>query len=298
MNIIAALLCFMAGFSWQSIKAQESPHILIVTAHPDDESGCAASVYKITKELKGTADLFLITNGEAGYKYSTLAENLYHARLTEEKTGRELLPSIRKKELMAGGSIIGIRNYYFQDQKDTYYTLDADTVLHQVWDTAMIQKKLAALIRQNKYEYIFCLLPTDSTHGHHKAATILALRAVRDISIPDKPIILGCTVREAADTSLNGKKVFHGLAKYPLTAINANQPAGIFDRRISFGYNNRLNYKVIVNWLIAEHKSQGTMQLAMNRGDIEEFWSFDINAKGSEDKIQALFAKMNKPPSP
>ena len=35
--------------------------ILIVTAHPDDETGFAATVYKVTKEMKGIADQCVIT---------------------------------------------------------------------------------------------------------------------------------------------------------------------------------------------------------------------------------------------
>ena len=57
-------------------KAHQSDSIikiLIVTAHPDDETGFAATVYKVTKELNGTADQCVITNGEGVYKYSTLS---------------------------------------------------------------------------------------------------------------------------------------------------------------------------------------------------------------------------------
>ena len=80
----------------QTAYAQHSqPHVLIVTAHPDDEISCSATVYKITHELKGVVDLALITNGEGGYKYSTLAEAYYNLELTDEKVGRENLPRIR-----------------------------------------------------------------------------------------------------------------------------------------------------------------------------------------------------------
>ena len=65
------------------------PKVLIVIAHPDDETGFAATVYKITHEMKGTVDLLLVTNGEGGYKYSTLAEPIYGLELTDEKIGRE-----------------------------------------------------------------------------------------------------------------------------------------------------------------------------------------------------------------
>ena len=52
--------------------------------------------------MKGSVDLALITNGEGGYKYSTLAEDIYGLELTDEEVGRKYLPDIRKKELEAG----------------------------------------------------------------------------------------------------------------------------------------------------------------------------------------------------
>src|SRR4051812_48964753 len=86
--------------------------VLMINAHPDDETACAATVFKITHELKGVFDLVVVTNGEAGFKYSTLAEDIYGAEITDEKVGRELLPTIRKRELMNAGKVIGIRNYF------------------------------------------------------------------------------------------------------------------------------------------------------------------------------------------
>ena len=116
-------ICLILAFSLLSVvKAQTPPTVLIVIAHPDDETGFAATVYKITHELHGNVDLALITNGEGGYKYSTLAEDYYHLELTDEKVGRENLPRIRKQELMNAGKIIGIRNYFFLDQWDRKYT--------------------------------------------------------------------------------------------------------------------------------------------------------------------------------
>jgi N-acetylglucosamine malate deacetylase 2 len=53
---------------------QMTPRVLIVVAHPDDESCFAATVYQITHNLGGTVDQLLITNGEGGYRYSLLAE--------------------------------------------------------------------------------------------------------------------------------------------------------------------------------------------------------------------------------
>ena len=63
-----------------------------------------------------------------------------------------------------------------------------------------------------------------------------------------------------------------------------------------FGFKNSLSYKVIVNWEIAEHKSQGTMQLAMNMGDLENFYYFDINADAGIEKTKSLFEELKKVP--
>ena len=86
-------------------QTDSGPRAWIVTAHPDDEVNFAVTVYKITHDLHGVVDLALVTNGEGGYKYSTLAESVYGLELTDEKVGRQYLPTIRKQELMAGGKI-------------------------------------------------------------------------------------------------------------------------------------------------------------------------------------------------
>lgn len=275
-----------------TLIASDTPKVLLINAHPDDESGCAATVYKITKEMNGIVDLAVITNGEAGYKYSTLAESIYGIELTEEKIGRKYLPDIRKKELKAGGSWVGIRNYIFFDQLDTFYTLDADTVLRLVWDTAAITKSLHTLIKNEHYDYIFCLLPTPQTHGHHKAATIIALETVRQLQEEARPTILGVSVASSKDSLRNS---FLGLTDYPITHIEKDAPIYIFNRKTPFGYNDKLNYNIVVNWLIAEHKSQGTMQTFMNQGDKEVFYYFALNSENRKQLTQDFFSKMTKP---
>lgn len=54
-----------------------SLRVLIVTAHSDDHAAFAAAIYKITHDIGGKVDLVVITNGEGGFKYSTLGERYY-----------------------------------------------------------------------------------------------------------------------------------------------------------------------------------------------------------------------------
>jgi hypothetical protein len=103
----------------------------------------------------------------------------------------------------------------------------------------------------------------------------------------ERPPILGMTVARSADTLR-----YQSLAKYPITAANTGIGPFIFDRTKSFGYLNRLNYKIVVNWVIAEHKSQGAMQLGMNEGDKEVFWYFSINDPGKADAVGAFFMRL------
>jgi len=67
-------------------------------------------------QLGGRVDELIITNGEGGFRYSTLAEPYYKKSLTSEAIGREELPAIRRKETIRAGKVLGIQKH-FLDQK-------------------------------------------------------------------------------------------------------------------------------------------------------------------------------------
>ncbi len=280
-------IIFSVVFALQvNAKTAAGPRVLIVDAHPDDEAAYAGTVYKIQHDLHGTIDLVVITNGEAGYKYSTLAEPYYHLKLTDEKVGRKYLPGIRHDELVRAGRIIGLHHIYFLNQRDNRYTLDPHEVLDSNWNIPFVKSSLEKILERGHYDFVFTLLPSDSTHGHHKAATILALTAVAALpaNIPH-PIVLAGSTTEKGKTP----RPFTVLAGFPITRVSDGMPAYSFDRTQSFGFHHVLNYKIIVNWEIAEHKSQGTEQLGMNEGDLEEYYYFDINPPEGRAKTKALF---------
>ena len=287
------LILFSAFLFWNFTQAQQYSgiKILIITAHPDDETGFAATIYKVAKELHGIADQCVITNGEGGYKYSTLAENYYGLELTDEKVGRKNLPEIRKKELINAGKIIGMRKIFFLDQKDAHYGLDEHEPLDTTWNVNLVKNRLFKIMSKTKYDFVFCLLPTPETHAHHKAATMIALRTIQTLPPEQRPIILGVTGANKNDTS---KFTFVQLKEYTETKVEGNSPMYFFDKSIKFGYKNALSYKIIVNWEIAEHKSQGTMQLAMNQGDIEQFWYFSLNGEAGKEKCRQFFEKLKR----
>jgi LmbE family N-acetylglucosaminyl deacetylase len=290
--------CFLSLFIFimHTATAQDNvPKVLVVTAHPDDETAFSVTMYKVAHELHGIVDQCVITNGEGGYKYSTLAEDYYHVELTDEKVGRQKLPQIRKQELMNADRILGVRNIYFLDQKDAHYGLNEREPLDTSWDVPWVLQRLKKLMTTNHYDYVFCLVPDSGTHGGHKAASMLALQTVQLLPEKERPVILAGTVVSKNDTI---KKHFTQLKDYTYTRMNNEVAPFVVDRTATFGYKHTLNYKIIANWEIAEHKSQGTMHLYYNMGDYEHFLYFAINSKDKIESTRKFFEKLKNVPYP
>lgn len=280
--VLNLCLCLVSGISFAEVK------ILCIVAHPDDEVAFAATIYKVTHDLKGSVDVTTITNGEGGYRYSTLAEPIYCLNLTDETIGKTYLPNIRKEETLRAAKILGVRRYHFLDQKDTGFTENLDQGFLCVWNLPWVKEFLLRRLKEGEYDFVFTLLPHASTHAHHKAATLLALQAVSELDSVVKPIIL------AVDTPVNEPRSFSELPGYPLTKIREGIPLFKFHKLQPLGYQGKLNYQVIVNWVIAEHKSQGALQLLMNKGSTENFYFFNLNSENAIDKTRQFFGSLNR----
>ena len=285
------LLLFIALLS-TSVLAQEldyQPKILLVTAHPDDDAIFTGTGFKTTKLLGGSVDLALMTNGEGGYKYSVLGRYVYNLELDKEEVGREYLPAIRKKELMAGGDIMGIRNYFFFDQEDFYYTLNINETIEK-WDTDWIVDRLGSFMKKGDYDFVFMLLPYEETHGHHKASAVLAMRAIMSLPESERPLGIVSFVREPGSEGKDFKK----LDGFPLTEVDSSVEIFEFDRNQKFGFDDRLDYNIISDWVIAEHKSQGTMQLLAGGNRIEQYRYLKLNGGRDLEKVRSYFKAVNE----
>jgi LmbE family N-acetylglucosaminyl deacetylase len=277
-------------------SAQESaPSILLVVAHPDDEAMFAASAYKVTHTLGGVVDLAVVTDGSGGFRYSQLAEPIYGLKLTDEAVAREHLPAIRKRELEAGGKIIGIRNHFYLDQFDNAYTENVDTILSHVWNADDVRARLREIMVRFAYDFVFVHLPIPEFHAHHKSATILALEAAQMLPDTVRPVVLGSFVGTRGAGQDLVPKDFAGLTDYPITRVRTDLPPFVFDLREPLDPTGRLDYRIVVNWLIAEHKTQGTMQLLMNVGDIERFWFFEVNDPAQLERTSVFFERLARP---
>ncbi|MBZ5856332.1 PIG-L family deacetylase [Flavihumibacter profundi] len=287
LTVASICIFFFSSISY----AQPGPKVLVVNAHPDDETSFPIILYKITHDLKGTVDLALITDGQGGFNGSELGSEYYGYNLTDSVVGRSELPRIRKKELMLAGDIMGIRQYYFFDQRDDYYHLDPMPYVSGLrWDVPFIEKKLDQILAAGQYDYIITMLPYAGQHGHHKTAVIMALRALQRYKGEKRPVIIaGSTYK---DETPDAYTVLEG---FPETAVKKKAPSYYLDVATHFGHGKQVSYKTVAQWVIACYKSQGDMQEnPLYKGDKETFRLFDINDDTAIQKTSQLFEQLRK----
>ncbi len=248
-----------AGTGQDAVQRSRTPvpRVLIVVAHPDDESCFAATVYEITHNLGGTVDQLVITNGEGGYRYSLLAESFYGVALTDEAIGRAALPEIRKRELLEAGHILGIANHFFLDQRDR--ALHAGYRRGSGRTLATGRSAGRGRAPHCGRQLRFCLHavslagdPRRTQGGDHHGAECCAGRA----RAASRLCWAARTSRMAtAQPSWQGfQSAGHPFSVLPQVFVT--------DRTVKFGFRNALDYQVIVNWVIAAHKSQGRYRWA------------------------------------
>jgi hypothetical protein len=141
------------------------------------------------------------------------------------------------------------------------------------------------------YDFVFTLLPEAGQHGHHKTAVLMGLRAVKRFKGPNKPIII------AGSTKMNGMKdtEFSMLSGFPETKMNTTAPHFRLNRAYRFAENDKLSYKIVADWVIAEYKSQGAIQEnAIHKVDEEVYYYYDMNDSSGIEKVKKLFEDLSK----
>jgi len=139
--------------------------ILGVFAHPDDETGMAATVARYALGEGKTVAHVYCTRGEGG-------GNMVGTQ------GGAALGILREAELRAALRTMGVRYCYFLDQLDWAYTESVAATLNK-WDSQEALRRLVRLVRTLRPEIIVTMnpAPTPGQHGHHQAAGRLATEA-------------------------------------------------------------------------------------------------------------------------
>jgi N-acetylglucosamine malate deacetylase 2 len=282
--------------------------VLFVGAHPDDEYVASGTIYRLTQEIGAQVDEFVITEGEAGFKYSELSARLYGVNLEDEKRARELLPSLRRQELKTAGRVLQIHEHLLMKESDKYFTTDLKEA-EQFWDLKGVEKKLSETLSSTQYDFLFTWLPSPKSHGAHQAAALLALRVVNAMPESKRPIVLGVSaeladqqLQQSAQNALNSNlkleddpvdaKAYREISDRPESKLDPAMKVWTFDREKSFGRNNQLSYQQVVSQVIAAHQSQGAFQNRYRLHRYERFRLFAGQAKNATERTDRLFSAL------
>jgi LmbE family N-acetylglucosaminyl deacetylase len=138
--------------------------VLLVVAHPDDETGVSAYLAQLLDQHKRVAAVYL-THGEAG-----------HNNMGPERAAA--LGAVREMELRHAMAKLGIDNVWFLDGRDT----PTQNVLESLanWHNGQALEAVVRMVRLTRPEVIVTWLPgffIGENHGDHQAAGVLATEA-------------------------------------------------------------------------------------------------------------------------
>jgi LmbE family N-acetylglucosaminyl deacetylase len=274
--------------------------VLVVIAHPDDETLFAGFIHALAHKVHAVVDLVCVTNGEGGFRHSTIAEYLYDGlQLSKESIAREHLPRIRQHELLASGRVLGVRKFFFLDQLDWKYDRNVDVVFAEQWDKDEVIQRLQRTIKTGNgtdgYDLMLIMLPSVDAHGHHTASGLTALEAVhrlREQKLPNVkiPTVLGGSEFLSANTPTYSS---NRLAKISSTAPNEFR----FNRTWKLSKTTDVpDYQTVVLWSCSAHKSQGgliTETLGAYARNYEQYFYFALNEEPTRlPLVQKLFEQL------
>lgn len=138
--------------------------ILLVVAHPDDETGVSAYLAKLLDQHKRVEVVYL-THGEAG-----------HNNMGPERGAS--LGAVRETEVRHSLTSLGIDNVWFLDGRDT----PSQNLLQSLgnWHHGLALEEVVRMVRLTRPEVIITWLPgffIGENHGDHQASGVLATEA-------------------------------------------------------------------------------------------------------------------------
>jgi LmbE family N-acetylglucosaminyl deacetylase len=242
--------------------------------------------------MKGTVDMAVMTDGGGGFADSQLGARYYGLNLTDSIVARTHLPMLRKQEILNAGKIMGVRNIYFMEQPDDWYTTDVKPYISgKNWDISYVERRMDRLLADRDYDFIITMLPHAGQHGHHKTSVLMALRAVQRFKGPYKPIVIAGSPMNATSKPME----FSMLEGFPETKIKADAPTFTLNRAFRFKENDKVSYKIVADWVISEYKSQGAIQEnGIHKTDMEVYRYYDLNDAKGISKVQKLFDDLAK----
>jgi LmbE family N-acetylglucosaminyl deacetylase len=279
-----------AGFAMGRARAdvQDWPRVLVVVPGPGDDCECAVSLYRIVHELGGVVDEAVMSAGDSSAGMSRAAEAYYQVSRSSGDGGLSRLGQIRREEAVHSGRVLGIRRHYFLDLMD-HPASGVEDVL-RCWDAESGCRQLATVMEAGDYRFVITLLPAEDSDAMRKATALLVLQAAGRLPARRRPALLAVRAAGLSETPLS----FPELRGYPVTRTTNDTPVFTVNRLDALDPKTDLDYTMIANWALAEHKSRGLLQAAHSRDAHEQFWSFDATDMRGLVEVQELFTELRK----
>jgi LmbE family N-acetylglucosaminyl deacetylase len=228
------LLCQSVGFAGQeSLQGAGllKTDIMGIFAHPDDETGMAATLAFYALGRTSIVANVYCTRGEGG------------GNMVGTQWGAALA-TLREAELRDCLRILGVRYCYFLDQLDWAYTESLSATLRK-WGKEQTLERLVRLVRALQPEIILTMnpAPTPGQHGHHQAAAVLATEA---FTAAADPLRFPLQLSKEGLTVWQPRKLFYGGGNTGVVAtIDLSSPLP----------NGKLPYQVAGEAMV-NHRSQ------------------------------------------
>jgi LmbE family N-acetylglucosaminyl deacetylase len=184
--------------------------IMFVGAHPDDETGCSATLAKYAIGQGKTVVNVYCTRGEGG------------GNMVGTQWGAAL-GVLREAELRDCLAKLGVSRCFFLDQTDFFYTESLSATLTK-WNREEASRRLVLLVRTLRPDVIITMdpAPRPGQHGHHQAAGVLATEAFDDAANPARfPEQLR---KEGLETWQTRKLYYGGFGTHGNATVRTDEP--------------------------------------------------------------------------
>jgi LmbE family N-acetylglucosaminyl deacetylase len=138
--------------------------LLLVVAHPDDETGAVPYLLQLIDQHKRVAVIYT-THGEAG-----------HNNMGPERA--RSLGAVREMELRHALNSVGIKNVWFLSGRDTPTQNLLESLAN--WGNGQVLEEMVRMVRLTRPEVILTWQPgffVGENHGDHQAAGVMATEA-------------------------------------------------------------------------------------------------------------------------
>ena len=298
---IGRFLAVLLILVWQSAAQADTPRIppkaderlkadvLLIVAHPDDETGVSAYLAQLLDQKKRVAAVYL-THGEAGHN----------------NMGRERGISLgvaRETELRHALNQLGVQNVWFLDGRDT----PSQDVLQSLgnWGHGKCLEEVVRIVRVTRPDVIITWLPgffIGENHGDHQASGVIATEAFDSAGDPSVFPAHLAAPRHVNETLLEGltpwqpeklyfvpdaadDKLFKGKGpEYPTNAISPTRHLPYWRVAMDIFRFHRTQYRSYIEKLDA-----------MNEEQLKKLASADQD--GWDSPVDLVFGKSKVPGS-